>query len=71
MDITGFPNVVSLMVTWLHCSRLYGDQSARKDQTGVKKEWRDDVGDRAIKLVFIGKNMNKQDIIKKLNDCLE
>jgi len=42
MDITGFPNVVSLMVTWLHCSRLYGDQSARKDQTGVKKEWRVD-----------------------------
>lgn len=37
----------------------------------VAADWREDVGDRIIKLVFIGKKMNKQEIINMLNDCLE
>ena len=31
--------MVSLTATWLHRSRLYGDQPARNDQTGGKREW--------------------------------
>lgn len=37
----------------------------------IREDWREDVGDRIIKLVFIGKNMNKSEIIKTLDDCLE
>lgn len=37
----------------------------------VAADWRDDIGDRIIKLVFIGKKMNKQEIINSLNNCLE
>ena len=37
----------------------------------IRADWREDVGDRIIKLVFIGKKMDKNAIIKKLDDCLE
>ena len=37
----------------------------------IEADWDSEVGDRIIKLVFIGKNMNKQQIIKMLDDCLE
>ena len=42
-----------------------------KQNPDIKKDWRDDVGDRMVKLVFIGKNMNKEDIFKALDDCLD
>ncbi len=37
----------------------------------VAKEWDDEVGDRIIKLVFIGKDMDKTQIIADLDDMLE
>lgn len=37
----------------------------------VLKDWDEEVGDRMNKLVFIGRNMDKADIIKKLNDCID
>lgn len=37
-NISGFLNMVSLTATWLHCSRLYGDEPARNDQPGGKSE---------------------------------
>ncbi len=37
----------------------------------IRADWRPDIGDRIIKLVFIGKNMNKKEIIDSLDDCLE
>lgn len=37
----------------------------------IKKDWRDDVGDRMVKLVFIGKDMNKEEIISSLDKCLD
>ncbi len=36
----------------------------------VKKVWDEACGDRMNKIVFIGKDMNKEEIIKKLDDCL-
>ena len=36
----------------------------------ILKDWDDDVGDRMIKLVFIGKDMNKEEIIKDMDSCL-
>ncbi len=37
----------------------------------IKKDWREDVGDRMVKLVFIGQKMDKEAIIKSLDDCLD
>ena len=37
----------------------------------IMKDWKDDVGDRMVKLVFIGKNMNKEEIFKALDACLD
>ena len=35
------------------------------------KDWDDEVGDRMIKLVFIGKNMDKEEIFKELNELIQ
>lgn len=37
----------------------------------IKKDWDDTYGDRMIKLVFIGQDMDKDEIFNKLDDCLE
>ena len=37
----------------------------------IEKEWDYKVGDRMIKLVFIGKNMDKKEIIKTIDECLD
>ena len=35
----------------------------------ILKDWDEEVGDRMVKLVFIGKNMDKEAIIKEMEDC--
>lgn len=37
----------------------------------IEKEWDYKVGDRMIKLVFIGKNMDKKEITKTIDECLD
>lgn len=37
----------------------------------IKKDWDEKVGDRMVKLVFIGKDMNKEEIFKELDKCLD
>ena len=37
----------------------------------IKKDWDKEVGDRMVKLVFIGQKMDKEKIIKMLDDCLD
>lgn len=41
---------------------------AREEQ--LRKEWDDKVGDRMIKIVFIGQHLQKQAICKELDKCL-
>ena len=41
-----------------------------KKDPDLKKDWDEKAGDRMIKLVFIGKNMNKQEICDGLDECL-
>jgi len=41
-----------------------------KQDPEVLKDWDKEVGDRMIKLVFIGKDMNKEEIIKTLDSLL-
>ena len=35
----------------------------------ILKDWDEEVGDRMVKLVFIGKDMNKQEIIEEMEKC--
>ena len=35
------------------------------------KDWDEKIGDRMVKLVFIGKNMNKEQIISGLDKCIK
>ena len=35
----------------------------------ILKDWDENVGDRMVKLVFIGRNMDKEEIINELNKC--
>ena len=41
------------------------------ENADIRADWRDDVGDKIIKLVFIGKNMDKKQIVDDLDNCLE
>lgn len=41
-----------------------------KEDPSIEKEWDPECGDRMIKLVFIGKDMNKEKIIASLDECL-
>ena len=45
------------------------EQMMAEDPTLVR-DWDEEIGDRMVKLVFIGKDMDKDDIIKRLDDCL-
>ncbi|MBR2213253.1 MAG: GTP-binding protein [Eubacterium sp.] len=45
------------------------EQMMAEDPTLVH-DWDEEIGDRMVKLVFIGKDMDKDDIIKRLDDCL-
>ncbi len=42
-----------------------------KQNPDIKKDWDEKVGDRMVKLVFIGQKMNKEQIIKDLDNCLD
>lgn len=42
-----------------------------RENPEVLKDWDDNVGDRMIKLVFIGQKMNKEEIISTLDKCLK
>lgn len=37
----------------------------------IKKDWDEKYGDRMVKLVFIGKDMDKHKIIETLNNCID
>ena len=45
-------------------------QLMRQDP-GFLRDWDEKYGDRMIKMVFIGKDMDKDQIIKDLDQCLE
>ena len=42
-----------------------------KQNPEVLKDWDDKVGDRMVKLVFIGQKMDKEEIISSLDKCLQ
>ena len=42
-----------------------------QQEPDMMRDWDEQYGDRMIKLVFIGQNMNKEQITSDLDDCLE
>ena len=55
---------------WLASAPKNELEQILKQDPEALKDWDKDVGDRMIKLVFIGKNMKKEDIINQLNQLL-
>lgn len=43
----------------------------RKANADLEKDWDEKIGDRMVKLVFIGKNMNKEEIVEALDKCIK
>ena len=41
-----------------------------KQNPGLARDWDDTYGDRMQKIVFIGQNMNREEIEKELDFCL-
>lgn len=42
-----------------------------KQNPDIMKDWQDRIGDRMVKLVFIGQKMDKEAIFKALDECLD
>ena len=56
---------------WIDALPEREKQQYIKANPDIMKDWKDEVGDRMVKLVFIGQKMDKEQIIKSLDDCLD
>ncbi len=56
---------------WIASAPRYEREQLLRENPDVAKDWDEKYGDRMIKLVFIGKNMNQKEIIEKLDKCLD
>ena len=54
---------------WLAACPKEEQEQVLAEEPDMKKDWDEKVGDRMIKLVFIGKNMDKEKICKDLDAC--
>lgn len=55
---------------WIASFPKYEIDQILNQNPEILKTWDEKCGDRVVKLVFIGRKMNKEEIIKKLDDCL-
>ncbi len=55
---------------WLAAAPAHIRRKMFQEDPELQNDWDDKYGDRMIKLVFIGHNMDKEGIIKALDDCL-
>lgn len=55
---------------WLACGTVHERQVAYEKNPDVKKDWDSKVGDRMIRLVFIGIHLDKDKICGSLDQCL-
>ena len=55
---------------WLASAPKEDLEEMIKNEPDILKSWDEEVGDRMVKLVFIGKDMDKNKIIEDLNNCI-
>lgn len=55
---------------WLACGTKFEQDEAFAINPDTKKDWDSKVGDRMIKLVFIGIHLNKETVCASLDQCL-
>ena len=55
---------------WIASAPKYEQAQILRENPDIEKDWDEKYGDRMIKLVFIGKDMNKKEIIDNLDKCL-
>lgn len=56
---------------WIASAPRHERKQILKENPDIARDWDEVYGDRMIKLVFIGKDMDKQKIINQLDDCLD
>lgn len=56
---------------WIDALPEREKQAYIMENPDIKKDWKDGVGDRMVKLVFIGQKMDKDKIIEELDKCLD
>lgn len=56
---------------WIDALPEHEKQAYIAANPDIKKDWKEDVGDRMVKLVFIGQKMDKHAIIEALDKCLD
>ena len=55
---------------WLAAAPAHIRRKMFKEDPELREGWDDKYGDRMIKLVFIGQNLDKEAITETLDDCL-
>ena len=56
---------------WVAALSKEEQEQIKMQNPDILDSWDEEYGDRTIKLVFIGQNMDKKQIIDNLNECLE
>ena len=54
---------------WVATAPKYEQEEIKRQNPEILKDWDEKYGDRIVKLVFIGQNMEKEKIINNLNAC--
>jgi len=55
---------------WVATAPKETQEQMKVEDPTLVRDWDEEIGDRMVKLVFIGKDMDKDEIIKRLNKCL-
>ena len=55
---------------WIASAPIAVQKKALGEDPILRKEWDEKYGDRMIKLVFIGQNLDKEKISRELDACL-
>jgi G3E family GTPase len=55
---------------WIAAAPEKVRKQALAEDAQLRKEWDEKYGDRMIKLVFIGQNLDKEKIARELDECL-
>ena len=66
----GKQKTISESGQWIAAAPKEEIEKILKYNPPIQKVWDEATGDRMNKIVFIGKDMNKEEIIKRLDDCL-